>query len=104
MFGSANTLVAGESPFVAVFDTIGIPGAGVALRAVILVAVRSVLNSGLRTSSRARRARGRSGVAAPGRLARGARGGGVVRCCGGAGSARIRRSCGSGRVPTRCCR
>ncbi|MCA1188073.1 amino acid permease [Saccharopolyspora sp. 6T] len=91
-----NTFTVGESPFVAVFDTIGIPGAGVALRAVILVAVLSVLNSGLRTSSRARRARGRPGVDAPGRLARGARGGSAVRCCGGAGSARSRRSCGSG--------
>jgi GABA permease len=47
-----NTLVPGESPFVAVLDTIGIPGAGIALQAVILVAVLSVLNSGLYTSSR----------------------------------------------------
>ena len=47
-----NTLVAGKSPFVATLDTIGIPGAGVALQAVILVAVLSVLNSGIYTSSR----------------------------------------------------
>lgn len=47
-----NTFVAGESPFVAVFDTIGVPGAGVALQAVILVAVLPVLDSGRCTSSR----------------------------------------------------
>ena len=47
-----NTLVPGKSPFVATLETIGIPGAGVALQAVILVAVLSVLNSGLYTSSR----------------------------------------------------
>ncbi len=47
-----NTLVAGKSPFVAALDTVGIPGAGIALQAVILVAVLSVLNSGIYTSSR----------------------------------------------------
>jgi GABA permease len=43
---------AGKSPFVATLDRIGIPGAGVMLTAVILVAVLSVLNAGIYTSSR----------------------------------------------------
>ncbi|MDL5156055.1 amino acid permease [Actinomycetospora termitidis] len=47
-----NTLTKGKSPFVSALETIGIPGASVALQAVILVAVLSVLNSGLYTSSR----------------------------------------------------
>ncbi|WP_084435897.1 amino acid permease [Aldersonia kunmingensis] len=47
-----DTVVPGESPFVAALDRIGIPGAGNLLNLVILVAVLSVLNSGLYTSSR----------------------------------------------------
>lgn len=47
-----NSLVPGESPFVATLNTIGIPGAGTMLTVVILVAVLSVLNAGLYTSSR----------------------------------------------------
>ncbi|CAD5109981.1 amino acid permease [Zestomonas carbonaria] len=43
---------AGKSPFVATLEHIGIPGAGHMLTAVILVAVLSVLNAGLYTSSR----------------------------------------------------
>ncbi|KAF1050950.1 MAG: GABA permease [Stenotrophomonas maltophilia] len=43
---------AGKSPFVATLEHIGIPGAGYMLTAVILVAVLSVLNAGLYTSSR----------------------------------------------------
>lgn len=42
----------GKSPFVTTFEHIGIPGAGEMLTAVILVAVLSVLNAGLYTSSR----------------------------------------------------
>ncbi|WP_419736349.1 amino acid permease [Pseudomonas sp. COR18] len=42
----------GKSPFVATLEHIGIPGAGHMLTAVILVAVLSVLNAGLYTSSR----------------------------------------------------
>ena len=45
-------LVPGKSPFVATLAHIGIPGAGDILTAVILVAVLSVLNAGLYTSSR----------------------------------------------------
>ncbi|MBJ9974123.1 amino acid permease [Pseudomonas sp. S75] len=45
-------LVPGKSPFVTTLDKIGIPGAGTILTAVILVAVLSVLNAGLYTSSR----------------------------------------------------
>lgn len=47
-----NTIVAGQSPFVTTLEKIGIPGAGTILTAVILVAVLSVLNAGLYTSSR----------------------------------------------------
>jgi GABA permease len=42
----------GKSPFVATLEHIGIPGAGTILTCVILVAVLSVLNAGLYTSSR----------------------------------------------------
>ncbi len=42
----------GKSPFVTTFEHIGIPGAGDMLTVVILVAVLSVLNAGLYTSSR----------------------------------------------------
>lgn len=42
----------GKSPFVTTLETIGIPGAGTILTIVILVAVLSVLNAGLYTSSR----------------------------------------------------
>ncbi|QXI30778.1 amino acid permease [Pseudomonas vanderleydeniana] len=42
----------GKSPFVATLEHIGIPGAGHMLTGVILVAVLSVLNAGLYTSSR----------------------------------------------------
>jgi GABA permease len=42
----------GSSPFVAALNRIGIPGAGNLLNLIILVAVLSVLNSGLYTSSR----------------------------------------------------
>ena len=45
-------IVPGKSPFVTALDTIGIPGAGRILEAVILIAVLSVLNSGIYTSSR----------------------------------------------------
>ena len=47
-----NSVVPGESPFVTALDRIGIPGAADLLTLVILVAVLSVLNSGLYTSSR----------------------------------------------------
>jgi GABA permease len=47
-----NTVVPGQSPFVATLNTIGISGAGTVLTGVILVAVLSVLNAGLYTSSR----------------------------------------------------
>lgn len=45
-------MVPGKSPFVATLEHIGIPGAGAMLTGVILVAVLSVLNAGLYTSSR----------------------------------------------------
>ncbi|MCV4343767.1 amino acid permease [Pseudomonas capsici] len=47
-----TALEAGKSPFVATLEHIGIPYAGDMLTAVILVAVLSVLNAGLYTSSR----------------------------------------------------
>lgn len=47
-----TSIVPGKSPFVATLEKIGIPGAGTILTAVILVAVLSVLNAGLYTSSR----------------------------------------------------
>jgi GABA permease len=47
-----NSVVPGQSPFVDALDRIGIPGSGDLLNLVILVAVLSVLNSGLYTSSR----------------------------------------------------
>lgn len=47
-----NSVVPGESPFVTALDRIGIPGAADLLTVVILVAVLSVLNSGLYASSR----------------------------------------------------
>lgn len=47
-----DSVVPGESPFVAALDRIGIPGTADLLNLVILVAVLSVLNSGLYTSSR----------------------------------------------------
>ena len=45
-------VVPGKSPFVLTLDKIGIPGSGTILTVVILVAVLSVLNAGLYTSSR----------------------------------------------------
>ncbi|ASJ73159.1 amino acid permease [Granulosicoccus antarcticus] len=45
-------IIPGISPFVTTMDKIGIPGAGTILTIVILVAVLSVLNAGLYTSSR----------------------------------------------------
>ncbi|MGU7774245.1 amino acid permease [Burkholderia sp. MR1-5-21] len=45
-------IIPGKSPFVATLERIGIPGAATLLTAVILVAVLSVLNAGLYTSSR----------------------------------------------------
>ena len=45
-------IVPGKSPFVTTLERIGIPGAGDMLTLVILVAVLSVLNAGLYTSSR----------------------------------------------------
>jgi len=45
-------IVPGKSPFVTTLEHIGIPGAGTLLTVVILVAVLSVLNAGLYTSSR----------------------------------------------------
>lgn len=47
-----DEVVPGVSPFVTALERIGIPGAGELLNVVILVAVLSVLNSGLYTSSR----------------------------------------------------
>lgn len=47
-----TTLTPGKSPFVTTLEHMGIPGAGSMLTAVILVAVLSVLNAGLYTSSR----------------------------------------------------
>lgn len=47
-----NSLQAGESPFVAALDVIGIPGASDVMNAVVLTAVLSCLNSGLYTASR----------------------------------------------------
>ena len=47
-----NSIIPGESPFVAALDEIGIPGSADLLNLVILVAVLSVLNSGLYTASR----------------------------------------------------
>lgn len=47
-----NSVIPGESPFVAALDRIGVPGTADLLNLVILVAVLSVLNSGLYTSSR----------------------------------------------------
>ncbi len=45
-------IIPGKSPFVTTLEHIGIPGAGDMLTVVILVAVLSVLNAGLYTSSR----------------------------------------------------
>lgn len=47
-----TAIVPGKSPFVTTLEGIGIPGAGTILTALILVAVLSVLNAGLYTSSR----------------------------------------------------
>lgn len=47
-----NEFVPGKSPFVAILDDIGIPGSGQILTVIILVAVLSVLNAGMYTSSR----------------------------------------------------
>lgn len=47
-----NSVVPGESPFVAALDHIGIPGTADLLNLVILVAVLSVLNTGMYTASR----------------------------------------------------
>jgi GABA permease len=47
-----TAIEAGKSPFVATLNKIGIPGAGTMLTVVILVAVLSVLNAGIYTSSR----------------------------------------------------
>lgn len=47
-----NSITPGESPFVAALDRIGVPGSADLLNLVILVAVLSVLNSGLYTASR----------------------------------------------------
>ncbi|MGF0308965.1 amino acid permease [Rhodococcus sp. IEGM1428] len=47
-----SDVVPGQSPFVAALDRIGIPGSADLLNLVILVAVLSVLNSGLYTASR----------------------------------------------------
>lgn len=43
---------ADASPFVALLDRLGVPGAAVAMQVVVLTAVLSVLNSGIYTSSR----------------------------------------------------
>ncbi|MCQ9422972.1 amino acid permease [Pseudomonas sp. LJDD11] len=45
-------IVPGKSPFVTTLEHIGIPGAALVLKVVILIAVLSVLNAGLYTSSR----------------------------------------------------
>lgn len=45
-------IVPGKSPFVTTLEHIGIPGAALGLKVVILIAVLSVLNAGLYTSSR----------------------------------------------------
>jgi len=47
-----TSLTPGKSPFVTTLEHMGIPGAGTLLTVVILVAVLSVLNAGLYTSSR----------------------------------------------------
>ncbi|MFJ4458402.1 amino acid permease [Pseudomonas sp. NPDC089392] len=47
-----TSITPGKSPFVSTLEHIGIPGAGDMLTVVILVAVLSVLNAGLYTSSR----------------------------------------------------
>lgn len=47
-----TSLTPGKSPFVTTLEHIGIPGAGDMLTVIILVAVLSVLNAGLYTSSR----------------------------------------------------
>ncbi|MEY2866674.1 MAG: hypothetical protein RIQ43_700, partial [Pseudomonadota bacterium] len=48
-----NTIVPGISPFATTLQTMGMPGAEVAMNALVLVAVLSCLNSGLYVSSRA---------------------------------------------------
>lgn len=48
-----NTIVPGISPFATTLQTMGLPGAEVAMNALVLVAVLSCLNSGLYVSSRA---------------------------------------------------
>jgi GABA permease len=48
-----NTIVPGISPFTTALKTIGLPGADVAMDALVLVAVLSCLNSGLYVTSRA---------------------------------------------------
>jgi GABA permease len=48
-----NTIVPGISPFATTLQSMGLPGAEVAMNALVLVAVLSCLNSGLYVSSRA---------------------------------------------------
>ncbi|MFI6604635.1 amino acid permease [Nonomuraea sp. NPDC050536] len=47
-----GAIKAGESPFVTLLDRLGIPGAALAMQAVVLTAVLSVLNAGIYTASR----------------------------------------------------
>jgi GABA permease len=47
-----NTVVAGESPFIAALDRIGIPGSADIMNAIIVTAVLSCLNSGIYVASR----------------------------------------------------
>lgn len=47
-----TSLKAGSSPFVAVMESMGIPGAGTMMTAIVLTAVLSCLNSGLYVTSR----------------------------------------------------
>src|SRR4051794_2043785 len=65
----------GESPFVAVLDKIGIPGAADVMNAVVLTAVLSCLNSGLYVASRMTFVLARRGDA-PAWVAAGEKGGG----------------------------
>jgi GABA permease len=48
-----NTIVPGVSPFTTALKTMGLPGADIAMDALVLVAVLSCLNSGLYVTSRA---------------------------------------------------
>ncbi len=61
-----NEIRAGHSPFVAAMEVIGLPGGRLVMRAVVLVAVLSCLNSGLYVASRILRELAAAGDAPPG--------------------------------------